>query len=97
MINEKVCPSIRAVQSASLRTLTESGVTLAIGSDNLRDSSVLEAEHLHSRSAGATIRVRRCLVPEPLRRSAACQRRVIQTSRLSDGPCPVKRVALRRC
>ncbi len=41
-------PLIRAVQSASLRTLTESGVTLAIGSDNVRDSSVLEAEHLHS-------------------------------------------------
>ena len=41
-------PLIRAVQIASLRTLTESGVTLAIGSDNISDSSVLEAEHLHS-------------------------------------------------
>ena len=41
-------PLIRAVQSASLRTLTESGVTLAVGSDNVSDSSVLEAEHLHS-------------------------------------------------
>jgi imidazolonepropionase-like amidohydrolase len=33
---------------ASLRTLIDSGVTVAIGSDNVRDSSVLEAEHLHS-------------------------------------------------
>ena len=41
-------PLIRAVQSASLRTLVESGVTLAVGSDNVSDSSVLEAEHLHS-------------------------------------------------
>ena len=41
-------PLIRAVQSASLRTLTEGGVTLAIGSDNVSDSSVLEAEHVHS-------------------------------------------------
>jgi predicted amidohydrolase YtcJ len=41
-------PLIRAVQSASLRTLTESGVTLAIGSDNVSDSSLLEAEHLYS-------------------------------------------------
>ncbi|HEU4689309.1 MAG TPA: amidohydrolase family protein, partial [Vicinamibacterales bacterium] len=41
-------PLIRAVQSASLRTLIESGVTIAIGSDNVGDSSVLEAEHLHS-------------------------------------------------
>ena len=39
---------IRAAQSASLRTLTEIGVALAIGSDNVSDSSVLEAEHLHS-------------------------------------------------
>jgi imidazolonepropionase-like amidohydrolase len=36
------------VQSASLRTLIDSGVTVAIGSDNVGDSSVLEAEHLHS-------------------------------------------------
>jgi imidazolonepropionase-like amidohydrolase len=41
-------PLIRAVQSASLRTLIDSGVTVAIGSDNVGDSSVLEAEHLHS-------------------------------------------------
>ena len=41
-------PLIRAVQSASLRTLTDSGVALAIGSDNVSDSSVLEAEHLQS-------------------------------------------------
>jgi imidazolonepropionase-like amidohydrolase len=41
-------PLIRAAQSASLRTLIDSGVTLAIGSDNVSDSSVLEAEHLHS-------------------------------------------------
>ena len=41
-------PLIRAAQSASLRTLIDSGVTLAIGSDNVGDSSVLEAEHLHS-------------------------------------------------
>jgi hypothetical protein len=41
-------PLIRAVQSASLRMLTESGVTLAIGSDNVSDSSLLEAEHLYS-------------------------------------------------
>jgi imidazolonepropionase-like amidohydrolase len=36
------------VQSTSLRTLIDSRVTLAIGSDNVGDSSVLEAEHLHS-------------------------------------------------
>jgi imidazolonepropionase-like amidohydrolase len=41
-------PLIRAVQSASLRSLIDSGVALAIGSDNVRDTSVLEAEHLHS-------------------------------------------------
>jgi imidazolonepropionase-like amidohydrolase len=41
-------PLIRTVQSASLRTLIDSGVTLAIGSDNVRDSSVLEAGHLQS-------------------------------------------------
>lgn len=41
-------PLIRAVQSASLRTLIDSGVALAIGSDNVGDSSVLEAEHLQS-------------------------------------------------
>lgn len=41
-------PLIRAVQSASLRTLIDSGVTVAIGSDNVSDSSVLEAEHLQS-------------------------------------------------
>ena len=41
-------PLIRAVQKASLRTLIDSGVTVAIGSDNVGDSSVLEAEHLHS-------------------------------------------------
>ena len=41
-------PLIRAVQSASLRTLIDNGVVLAIGSDNVGDSSVLEAEHLHS-------------------------------------------------
>jgi imidazolonepropionase-like amidohydrolase len=41
-------PLIRAVQSTSLRTLIDSRVTLAIGSDNVGDSSVLEAEHLHS-------------------------------------------------
>jgi hypothetical protein len=41
-------PLIRAVQSASLKTLIDNGVTLAIGSDNVGDSSVLEAEHLHS-------------------------------------------------
>jgi imidazolonepropionase-like amidohydrolase len=41
-------PLIRAVQSASIRALVDGGVTLAIGSDNIGDSSVLEAEHLHS-------------------------------------------------
>jgi hypothetical protein len=41
-------PLIRAVQSASLRTLIDGGVTVTIGSDNVSDSSVLEAEHLHS-------------------------------------------------
>ena len=41
-------PLIRAAQIASLRTLIDSEVTLAIGSDNVGDSSVLEAEHLHS-------------------------------------------------
>jgi hypothetical protein len=41
-------PLIRAVQIASLRTLIDSGVTLAVGSDNVGDSSVLEAEHLES-------------------------------------------------
>jgi imidazolonepropionase-like amidohydrolase len=41
-------PLIRAVQSATLRSLLDSGVKLALGSDNVADSSVLEAEHLHS-------------------------------------------------
>ena len=41
-------PLIRAAQIASLRTLIDSGVTVAIGSDNISDSSMLEAEHLHS-------------------------------------------------
>jgi hypothetical protein len=41
-------PLIRAVQSASLRTLIESKVALAIGSDNIADSSALEAGHLLS-------------------------------------------------
>lgn len=41
-------PLIRAVQRTSLRILIDSGVTLAIGSDNVNDSSVLEAEHLLS-------------------------------------------------
>ena len=41
-------PLIRTVQSASLRTLRDCGVTLAIGSDNVRDTSVLEVEHLQS-------------------------------------------------
>ena len=36
------------MQSASLRTLIDSGVALAIGSNNVGDSSVLEAEHLQS-------------------------------------------------
>jgi imidazolonepropionase-like amidohydrolase len=45
-------PLIRAVQSTSLRTLIDSGVTLAIGSDNVGDTSVLEAEHLHLHSLG---------------------------------------------
>ena len=39
-------PLIRAVQIASLRTLIDSGVRLSIGSDDVRESSVLEAEHL---------------------------------------------------
>ena len=39
---------IRAVQVASLRMLIDNKVPLAIGSDNVRDSSVLEAEHLQS-------------------------------------------------
>ena len=43
-----IAPLIRAVQSASLRTLIDSGVALAIGTDNVGDSSVLEAEHLQS-------------------------------------------------
>ena len=41
-------PLVRAVQRASLRTLIASGVRLAIGSDNVGDSSLFEAEHLHS-------------------------------------------------
>jgi imidazolonepropionase-like amidohydrolase len=41
-------PLIRAVQNAVLRTLIDSGVALAIGSDNVSDSSLLEAEHVHS-------------------------------------------------
>jgi hypothetical protein len=41
-------PLIRAVQIASLRTLIDSGVTIVVGSDNIGDSSMLEAEHLHS-------------------------------------------------
>ena len=41
-------PLIRVVQSTSLRTLIDSRVTLAVGSDNVGDSSLLEAEHLQS-------------------------------------------------
>jgi hypothetical protein len=41
-------PLIRAAHIASLRTLIDSGVTVAIGSDNISDSSLLEAEHVHS-------------------------------------------------
>ena len=41
-------PLIRVVQGATLRTLIDSGVALAIGSDNVSDSSVLEAAHLDS-------------------------------------------------
>ena len=35
------------MQSTSRRTLIGSEVALAIGSDSIGDSSVLEAEHLH--------------------------------------------------
>ena len=41
-------PLIRSVQINSLRTLVDHGVTLAIGSDNVGDTSALEADHLHS-------------------------------------------------
>jgi imidazolonepropionase-like amidohydrolase len=41
-------PLLRAVQIASLRTLIDGGARLAIGSDNVGDSSVLEARHLQS-------------------------------------------------
>jgi imidazolonepropionase-like amidohydrolase len=41
-------PLIRTAQIASLRTLIGSNVTVALGSDNISDSSVLEAEHLYS-------------------------------------------------
>jgi imidazolonepropionase-like amidohydrolase len=36
------------VQTARLRTLIDGGARLAIGSDDVGDSSVREAEHLHS-------------------------------------------------
>jgi imidazolonepropionase-like amidohydrolase len=41
-------PLIRAVQVATLRTLIDGGVALAIGSDNIGDTSILEADHLLS-------------------------------------------------
>ena len=41
-------PSIRALQAATLRMLRAQGVPLAIGSDNVDDSSALEAAHLQS-------------------------------------------------
>ena len=43
-----------------------------------------------ARVADATIHVRLCSVPERSCRSASCQRRVLQTSRRSDGPSSVK-------
>jgi imidazolonepropionase-like amidohydrolase len=39
---------LREIQAATLRVLKESGVTVAIGSDNVRDTSVAEARHLAS-------------------------------------------------
>jgi hypothetical protein len=39
---------LRAIQAATLRVLKESGVTVAIGSDNVRDSSLAEVRHLAS-------------------------------------------------
>lgn len=41
-------PSIRALQIATLRLLQQHRVAVAIGSDVVEDSSVLEAEHLQS-------------------------------------------------
>jgi hypothetical protein len=68
-------PLIRAVQSASLRTLIDSGVTVAIGSDNVGDSSVLEAEHLHSLGVFDTLALLR-LWAEDTPRSIFPQRRI---------------------
>jgi imidazolonepropionase-like amidohydrolase len=39
---------LRAIQAATLRVLKESGVTVTIGSDNVRDTSLAEARHLAS-------------------------------------------------
>jgi imidazolonepropionase-like amidohydrolase len=41
-------PGIRAVQAAALRLLRDQRVTLAVGSDNVGDTSKGEAEHLQS-------------------------------------------------
>jgi imidazolonepropionase-like amidohydrolase len=63
------------VQSASLRTLIDSGVTLAIGSDNVGDSSVAEAEHLHSLRVFDTLALLK-LWAEDTPRSIFPQRRI---------------------
>ena len=39
---------LRAIQATTLRVLKEHGVTVAIGSDNVRDTSLAEARHLAS-------------------------------------------------
>ena len=39
---------LRAIQATTLRVLKENGVTVAIGSDNVRDTSLAEARHLAS-------------------------------------------------
>jgi imidazolonepropionase-like amidohydrolase len=39
---------LRAIQAATLRVFKENGVTVAIGSDNVRDTSLAEAKHLAS-------------------------------------------------
>jgi imidazolonepropionase-like amidohydrolase len=68
-------PLIRAVQSASLRSLIDSRVALAIGSDNVNDSSVLEAEHLYSLGVVDTLALLK-LWAEDTPRSIFPQRRI---------------------
>jgi hypothetical protein len=68
-------PLIRTVQRATLRALIDSGVKLAIGSDNVGDSSVLEAEHLQSLGVVNTLALLK-LWAEDTPRSIFPQRRI---------------------